>query len=217
MEPHGARSPHPVLCSAHPAHLSLVTVPKLAPVEMAGLAMTEAAVVMATARAGETARGTGAGPASLRAVPAASGGTATARAEVASAGAGEAGSGGVLVERWALRGRRGLLPGPPSAPPPRVPQREQRSPWVCPARCGPSTQPPPVADRVPSHTCRGPGGTAALGHGAPLLQPRLPSTGFQRMTSTPAFQGPVWRKGLCRVWLEWPGHTHTRTWAGLDS
>lgn len=52
-----------------------------------------------------------------------------------------------------------------------------------------------------------------MGHGAPSLPPRLPSTGFQRMTSTPAFQGPVWRKGLCRVWLEWPGHTHTRTWA----
>lgn len=102
LEPLGAwESPPRPLCSAHPAHLSLVTVPRTAPEGRAGLATMEAAVLMATAGTAETAREAGAGLALLGAVLAASGGTATARAEVASAGAG-------LAARWALRGRRGL-------------------------------------------------------------------------------------------------------------
>lgn len=56
----------------------------------------------------DTAGVAGAGLALLSAVVAASQGTAIGRAEVASAGAGEAGSGGVLAACRALCGRRGL-------------------------------------------------------------------------------------------------------------
>lgn len=176
LEPHGARSPHPVLCSAHPAHLSLVTVPKLAPVEMAGLAMTEAAVVMATARTGETARGTGAGPASLRAVPAASGGTATARAEVASAGAGEAWSGGVLVERWALRGRRGLLPGPPSGHPhPEFHRGSSAHPGSAPPGVAPPHSPHLLQTVSPPTPAKGQVGQQPWDTGPPCCHPDCPA------------------------------------------
>lgn len=79
------------LSLARPAHLSFVTVPRTATVEMAGLAV--AAVMTATM-----------GPGGTVAV-ATSGGTAPARVEVASTGAGEVGPGSVLV---ALCGRHGL-------------------------------------------------------------------------------------------------------------
>lgn len=93
---------------ARPAHLSFVTVPRMATVHVAG-----AAELMAATGPGEPATVAGAGLALLGAglaARAASAGTATAGAKVASAGVGEVGSDSVS----ALYGKRRLQrPGPP--------------------------------------------------------------------------------------------------------
>lgn len=112
--------------------LSLVTVPRVATVERAGLA---GAVVTARDSTGEAARVAGVGPESSSTVVAATaalGRTATPEGEVTSAGAGGAGSGGVLVAHPALCGRWAPVTWatPSVAPPYKVAQRLHCHPEV---------------------------------------------------------------------------------------
>lgn len=99
--------------------LSFVTVPRTATVETAGLAVVAVVIVTmgpggtATVNTEETPGVAGAGLVLLSAVVAASGGTAPARVEVASTGAGEVGPGSVLVALGTDVGSGGASrPGP---------------------------------------------------------------------------------------------------------
>lgn len=163
--------------------------------------------------------GAGAGLALLRAVEAASGGTAPASVEVASAGA-EVGPGSVLAALWADLGS--VTWAAPSSQharatclPPRPPPSLQAAPTLLPGTLisGDHTWPwhfpdsPQAmsAQNSPSHTWKGPGHDGGLGTAWPLLQPRrgfaqrgphLPSTCFHCVMSTPPSQGPL---GACRA------------------